>query len=185
LQKNGCAIATQDCFLACSLTIWTYCARQHISYAQQYRKRRFLAAISRLQPRRPNVQGRLSIMKKRILAALLAACAAAAGAGPSTIEPEQLVGEMEQVRAKALAGDYHAQRKLAYAYVTGEQLQGKRFPMASCAWYLSIPYLNTQYFNVSDSGNIHSTCSSLPSDQFYAAVRYSAAIVNAAKTSGR
>ena len=122
---------------------------------------------------------------KKILVGLLAACAATAGAGPNTMEPEQLSGDMEQVRAKALAGDYHAQRKLAYSYITGDQLQGRRFPVAGCAWYLSIPYLNTQYFNVSDSGNIHSTCSNLPPDQFYAAIRYSAAIVNAGKTSGR
>jgi hypothetical protein len=71
------------------------------------------------------------------------------------------------------------------AQFTGEQLQGKRFPVAGCAWYMSIPYLNTQYFSVSDSGSIQSTCSSLPPEQFYAAVRYSAAIVNAAKTAGR
>jgi len=124
------------------------------------------------------------IMKKTILAGLLAMCVGAAGAA-STIEPEILGGELEQVRAKAQTGDYHAQRKLAHAYVTGDQLNGKRFPVAGCAWYLSIPYLSTQYFNVSDSGNIHSTCDKLPPDQFYAAVRYSAAIVNAAKTSGR
>ncbi|HXD40395.1 MAG TPA: hypothetical protein VN649_07525 [Ramlibacter sp.] len=124
-------------------------------------------------------------MKKIILGAILSACVVAAGATTNTMEPEQLSSEMEQVRKKAQAGDYHAQRMLAYAYATGDRLQGKRFPVAGCAWYLSIPYLNTQFFNVSDSGGIHSTCSNLPPDQFYAAIRYSAAIVNAARTSGR
>jgi hypothetical protein len=56
--------------------------------------------------------------------------------------------------------------------------------VAGCAWYLSIGYLNAENFNVSDSGNIHSTCNTLPPEQFYAAVRYSAAIVNAARKSG-
>jgi len=124
-------------------------------------------------------------MKKIIRGGLLVAGVAAAAAAPALMEPEQLGSEMAQLRAKAQAGDYHAQRNLANAYATGAQLQGKQFPVASCAWYLSIPYLNTQYFNVSDSSNIQSTCTSLPPEQFYAAVRYSAAIVNAVKTSGR
>jgi opacity protein-like surface antigen len=124
-------------------------------------------------------------MKKIILGAILAACLGAAGAAADHMEPEQLSSDMEQVRKKARAGDYHAQRMLAYAYATGDRLQGKRFPVAGCAWYLSIPYLNTQFFNVSDSSGIHSTCSNLPPDQFYAAVRYSAAIVNGTRASGR
>jgi hypothetical protein len=119
-----------------------------------------------------------------VLAALIAGFCAGAAAASDHMEPE-LLGEMEQVRAKAMAGDYHAQRRLANAYVTGDQLQGKKFPVAGCAWYMSIPYLNSQYFNVSDSGHIRSTCSKLPPEQFYAAMRFSAAIVNAAKTSAR
>jgi len=125
------------------------------------------------------------VMKKIIRGGLLAACVVAASAATNMMEPEQLGSEMAQLRAKAQAGDYHAQRNLAHAYATGAQLQGKQFPVASCAWYLSIPYLNTQYFNVSDSGSIHATCSNLPPEQFYAAVRYSAAIVNASMAAGR
>jgi len=78
-------------------------------------------------------------MKKIIRGGLLAACVAAAAAAPNPMEPDQLGSEMAKMRAKAQAGDYQAQRNPAHAYATGARLRGKQFPVAGCAWYLSIP----------------------------------------------
>lgn len=121
-------------------------------------------------------------MKRKLFAGLFSLCAIAATAG--SIEPEKLGAELEQVRTKARAGDYQAQRNLAYAYATGDQLQGKRYPVAGCAWYMSIAYINGQKFGAGDSGNVYTYCRNLPPDQFDAAIRHSAAIVGA-KTAGR
>ncbi len=118
-------------------------------------------------------------MKKTMLAVMVALCAGAAGAA-SSVEPEKLGGELEQIRAKARAGDYQAQRNLAYAYATGDQLHGKRYPVAGCAWYMSIPYLHSKKMHAGDTGNAMVYCHKLSPTDFDSAMRYSAEIVGAA-----
>lgn len=97
-------------------------------------------------------------------------------AGP--IEPATLPSSLEVIRTSARSGDYGAQRNLAFTYATGgSELKGKKYPVAGCAWYMSIPYLHPKKFDAGDAGNSMLYCGRLSPDDYDAALRQSVSLV--------
>ncbi|MDB5965438.1 MAG: hypothetical protein JWQ72_1938 [Polaromonas sp.] len=93
-------------------------------------------------------------------------------------EPASLPAGLEAIRASARGGDYGAQRNLAFTYATGgSELKGKRYPVAGCAWYMSIPYLHPKKFDGGDAGNTMVYCGRLSPDDYDAALRQSVSLV--------
>lgn len=116
-------------------------------------------------------------MKQAITALVVAF--SAFGACAAEVEPMKLPAGLEQIRLKARSGDYHAQRNLAYAYATGgQELAGNKYPVAACAWYMSIPYLHeASRVDMGDMSNAWTYCTKLQPDAHEAAMRHSVKIV--------
>lgn len=63
----------------------------------------------------------------------------------------------DELKSKALSGDYQAQRNLAYGFATGDQ--GIKIDhAAACAWYLLILRSDSSRLDVSDVGNVATHC---------------------------
>lgn len=76
----------------------------------------------------------------------------------------------KESNGKALAGDYQAQRNLAYGYATGGWGQKKDQHLA-CAWYLLVLRSDSQKLNVGDVGNVVTYCNNLDLERRLAAER--------------
>lgn len=115
-------------------------------------------------------------MKNTVIALVAMICAFSVNA--ASVEPERLTGELEQIRIKARAGDYAAQRNLAYTYATGGfELAGTKYPVAACAWYLALPHFNRAKTAVGDAGNVKVYCGSLELDKLQASLQYASDLV--------
>ncbi|WP_265216116.1 hypothetical protein [Herbaspirillum lusitanum] len=97
---------------------------------------------------------------RKIVAALILPFAAMGIA--HALEAQDALGK------KALAGDYQAQRNLAYSYVSprnGEMLN----PVMGCAWYLTILNSGSPKVNQGDAGNVEVYCNKLDAPSLGAA----------------
>ena len=111
----------------------------------------------------------------------LVACLLIVGTAQASEHPvEPLAGlpnAVKELRMKALSGNYQAMRNLGYAYSAGftpasGNAAPKRLPIAGCAWYLLIPWLNPAETTSGDTGNIHLYCGRLSPDQLDTAYRH-------------
>lgn len=72
--------------------------------------------------------------------------------------------------AKSMAGDYQAQRNLAYGYAAGAGGQ-KKDPQLACSWYLLVVRSDSPKLNVGDIGNLATYCDKLDLEKRLAAER--------------
>ena len=68
-----------------------------------------------------------------------------------------LAVDIDALRAKAMKGDYQAQRNLAFGYATGDQGIKKNHSLA-CAWYLLILRSDSPKLGSGDVGNVSVYC---------------------------
>lgn len=87
-------------------------------------------------------------------------------------EPLDRLGPKQQeFRSRATAGDYQAMRNIAYSYMA--PLKGEAgSKIGACAWYLLIPVIHKQKFNMGDTGNVYVACSKLSPSDLDAAYNY-------------
>jgi hypothetical protein len=87
-------------------------------------------------------------------------------------EPLNSLGpKQKEFRALAVKGDYQGMRNVAYSYVA--PMKGETgSKVAGCAWYLLIPAVHKNKFNMGDTGNIAAYCSNLNPSDFNAAYDY-------------
>lgn len=76
----------------------------------------------------------------------------------------------KEIQAKAMQGDYQAQRNLAYGYATGGWGQKKDVSMA-CSWYLLVLRSDSPKLDIGDVGNVAVYCDKLDFDKRLAAER--------------
>lgn len=62
------------------------------------------------------------------------------------------------VEKKALAGDYQAQRNLAYGYASYPYSGQSKDPVMACAWYLVVLHSGSQKAGQGDVGNVSVYC---------------------------
>ena len=94
---------------------------------------------------------------------VLAAVAACALAGQAR------AGGLVDVTASALAGDYQAQRNLAFGYSSSPYKGQDRSPLLACAWRLVIAHSGSTRVDQTDISNLGVYCSVLDKQQFAAA----------------
>ena len=73
--------------------------------------------------------------------------------------------DVDALRAKAIKGDYQAQRNLAYTLSTGSGSANSLNPMLGCAWYKVILLSGSEKVNDGDVGNVKVYCGRLTADQ--------------------
>ncbi|WP_343498619.1 hypothetical protein [Achromobacter denitrificans] len=93
--------------------------------------------------------------------------AALAGALMLAITPAHAANDISVLKQKALAGDYQAQRNLAFGYSDQFSDQRKN-PVLACAWRMVI--LTTEQADETDMSNYNAYCSKLPSGLFSVAL---------------
>ncbi|WP_454908402.1 hypothetical protein [Variovorax gossypii] len=119
--------------------------------------------------------------KKIVLAAFVVFLAATPAIAASPLEPASLSPALAQLRNKAKTGDYDAQRNLAFTYSTGGMdLNGKKYPVAGCAWYLALSQMNASKIHAGDAGNVKVYCNRLELDDLRSALVYSSELTGLA-----
>lgn len=98
-------------------------------------------------------------MKRAISSVLLTICI---GAWANT-------SQFDQITAKALAGDYQAQRNLAFGYSSSPYDGQEKNPMLACAWRLVILNSGSPKVDDTDVSNKQLYCGRLNADQLSAA----------------
>lgn len=73
--------------------------------------------------------------------------------------------DVDALRAKAMKGDYQAQRNLAYTLSTGSGSAKSENPMLGCAWYKVILLSGSEKVHDGDIGNVKVYCGKLTPDQ--------------------
>lgn len=76
----------------------------------------------------------------------------------------------DEVRGRALAGDYQAQRNLAYGYSTAPYAGQRKDPVAACAWRIVILQSGHPRVDATDRSNFSLYCSLLEDRQQPAAL---------------
>jgi len=69
---------------------------------------------------------------------------------------------------KALAGDYQAQRNLAYSYINPRNGEMQN-PILGCAWYLTVLNSGSPKVNPGDAGKVEVYCNKLDAPSLAAA----------------
>lgn len=82
----------------------------------------------------------------------------------------------EDLRAKALAGDYQAQRNLAFGYSSAPYRGQPRNPLLACAWRIVIVHSGSDRVDDSDVGNEQVYCGGLTRQQRGASVEQARAL---------
>jgi hypothetical protein len=72
---------------------------------------------------------------------------------------------LEEMRTKAMAGDYQAQRNLAFSLAKGWGTEIKQNPMLGCAWYKVILLSGSEQVHEGDIGNVQVYCGRLTAEQ--------------------
>lgn len=83
---------------------------------------------------------------------------------------------LAQVEAAALAGDYQAQRNLAYGYASYPMKGQMKDPTKACAWYLLVLRSDSPKLTVGDIGNLVVYCDKLDFSARLAAERQANAL---------
>lgn len=91
-------------------------------------------------------------MKNRILVGLLAAIGAMA---TTMLHAEESLSAVEK---KAMAGDYQAQRNIAYGYGSYPYPGQAKNPVLACAWYLVVLHSGSQKAGEGDVSNVSVYC---------------------------
>jgi hypothetical protein len=69
--------------------------------------------------------------------------------------------QLDEAMLGALAGNYQAQRNLAYGYVSWPYPGQKKDPIRGCAWYLVVKHSKHKQYNAGDEGNLKVYCGQL------------------------
>ncbi len=80
------------------------------------------------------------------------------------------------VRDAALAGDYQAQRNLAYGYTSAPYPGQERSELLGCAWRIVILHSGSERVDQTDIGNLQVYCGALDPAQLAAAQRQARAL---------
>jgi hypothetical protein len=97
---------------------------------------------------------------------MMAAISAAIFGGASLAAPSLAI---DAVAAKALAGDYQAQRNLAYGYSTAPYPGQQANALLGCAWRIVIVHSGSAKVDDTDISNQRVQCGKLDSQQLAAA----------------
>ncbi|EAU53547.1 hypothetical protein [Mariprofundus ferrooxydans] len=74
-------------------------------------------------------------------------------------------GSFENVRDKAMHGDYQAQRNLAYGYSSHPYAGQEKSPLLACAWRKLILRSGSEKVDQTDTNNFQVYCGQLTEDQ--------------------
>jgi hypothetical protein len=69
--------------------------------------------------------------------------------------------QLDETMIKAMAGDYQAQRNLAYGYAAWPFPGQKKDHIRACAWYWVIKQSKHRQYNAGDEGNVTVYCGAL------------------------
>lgn len=117
-----------------------------------------------------------------IIALLLAACQRQNNVdeiAEKLAAAQESTAKFADVQADAWAGDYQAQRNLAYGFAAAPYPGQEKNAVLGCAWYLVIKHYGHPQFDASDESNVNVYCGKLDEQQL------DAAKVNAQKALGQ
>jgi hypothetical protein len=77
--------------------------------------------------------------------------------------------EFDEALIRSMAGDYQAQRNLAYGYAAFPYPGQTKDPVRACAWYLVIQHSGHPQYGPGDEGNVKTYCGLIGSDNAAAA----------------
>jgi hypothetical protein len=109
------------------------------------------------------MQDQMLVFSKRAFFLLLI------GAAALSATAADAASQFDQINAKALAGDYQAQRNIAYGYSTAPYPGQQTNVLLGCAWRIVIMHSGSAKVDDTDISNQRVQCGKLDSQQLAAA----------------
>ncbi len=113
------------------------------------------------------------MIKRIVMIGLIGLCMACGDQPAKPPAPQATAtdtAELDGVALMAMAGDYQAQRNLAYGYSTMPYPGQAKDPMRACAWRLVIKASNHRQYDAGDEGNVKVDCGPLAPDALEASI---------------
>ena len=89
------------------------------------------------------------------------------------VQAQAQTTNVKAIEQQAMAGDYQAQRNLAYGYVAWPYTGQTKNPITGCAWYLVVLNSGSPQLGPGDVGNVQVYCGRLDPDSKSAAINQS------------